>query len=334
MGNASPGRIRAFTLVELLVVIGIIALLISILLPALRKARLQAEEVQCMSNLRQFGIGFQTYADANKGLLAMDGPDGESTTEPNGLIGRKNAADTIAIVNGIDDPSLWYNAVPPAVQKKSYFQMYLDDKQGLAKLPAAGSNSIFVCPSAGAPGTRYVSSVPEVSGDYFMLHGTDASTSPGNVNTLYKFYTSYVMNSMLFTTGNDGIARTTWKLSQLRPTSSCIIMVEKLCNPGEYKIPSVQTGNLDLKIVANQDIDANGYKNKLAQPKANWKRFTTRHRGGGFLLFADGHVGWYAWKDLQPRINTLDPNSIDANRPGAGLIWNPRTGIGTKIPTE
>ena len=59
-------RALAFTLVELLVVIGIIALLIAILLPALRRAKDQANRTACMSNIRQVALGFMLYASDNK----------------------------------------------------------------------------------------------------------------------------------------------------------------------------------------------------------------------------------------------------------------------------
>jgi prepilin-type N-terminal cleavage/methylation domain-containing protein/prepilin-type processing-associated H-X9-DG protein len=78
-------RRRAFSLIELMVVIGIIAILIALLLPALRRAREAAVQVQCASQLRQLGAGFMNYAAQNRGWLPHWGGwhvlDGDGTGE-------------------------------------------------------------------------------------------------------------------------------------------------------------------------------------------------------------------------------------------------------------
>ena len=69
--TSRPG---GFTLVELLVVVGVIAVLVSMLLPVVRNAREQAARIQCASNLRQVGVAEAMYAASNRGyLLARDG---------------------------------------------------------------------------------------------------------------------------------------------------------------------------------------------------------------------------------------------------------------------
>src|SRR3569623_1730093 len=72
----TSARTRGITLVELLVAIGIIARLISILLPALSKARAQGQWAACLSNLKQLGNALTLYAQENKNYLPRPASNG------------------------------------------------------------------------------------------------------------------------------------------------------------------------------------------------------------------------------------------------------------------
>ena len=116
--------IAAFTLVELLVVIGIIALLISILLPALGKARQQAQATACMSNLRQIGIAFRFYTEANRGYLPYI----------QNHIWQMDASDPLK-----NRPIYWYKAIAPFISR-GYDPLAVNSNEQLPKVVGA-------CPS-------------------------------------------------------------------------------------------------------------------------------------------------------------------------------------------
>jgi prepilin-type N-terminal cleavage/methylation domain-containing protein len=82
--------VRAFTLVEVLVVLGIIAVLMSLLMPAITLVRRQSEATKCASNLRQLGMALQMYANSNKGWMPdwsawHTYPDGQGSDDVPGL---------------------------------------------------------------------------------------------------------------------------------------------------------------------------------------------------------------------------------------------------------
>ncbi len=84
--TSSAPRRHGFTLVELLVVIGIIALVIALLLPVLARSRMSARKMECASQLRAIGRGFVMYANDNRGFVPRDHSPWRPDRRPNWLV--------------------------------------------------------------------------------------------------------------------------------------------------------------------------------------------------------------------------------------------------------
>lgn len=122
---------RAFTLVELLVVIAVIALLAALLLPTLADGKDKARSIQCLNNLHQWGLAYRMYADDNNDFLPRRGQG-------------------VQVLFQIDRTEDWFNALPPYFSIPTFQQLVTNSNK-----PTAHSQSIFICPIANDPGEEY-----------------------------------------------------------------------------------------------------------------------------------------------------------------------------------
>jgi len=177
----------AFTLVELLVVIGIIAVLISLLLPALNKAREQARMVKCAANMRQIGLALAMY-------------ESQYNSNPVGLDNSKNPKE----ITYTDEANSWYGALSVARITQNQYNV---SKTLLPHVSGREEYAKLYCPSSGES-TMYTYAGPWVEG----------GSSP--------YPKTYFGNSRPGT-GAGTLFRPVWtRPSKMRNSSTKIILVE------------------------------------------------------------------------------------------------------------
>ncbi|HWC60028.1 MAG TPA: type II secretion system protein [Verrucomicrobiae bacterium] len=153
--NPTPiarNHLRAFSLVELLVTIAIIAVIASLLLPALSSAKNKARQTECVGNLRQWGLAFRLYADDNSDFLPRRGQGVQTLAK-------------------IDRPEDWFNALPFYFGLQPFQSMVSNNAA-----PSAHSKSVFICPVAENPGATY-----------FLPYGMNMNLCPWNLPLQTKF---------------------------------------------------------------------------------------------------------------------------------------------------
>lgn len=189
---------RGFTLVELLVVIGIIAVLIGILLPALNAAREQAKTAQCLANLRSIGQGMASYSSDYKGAVIPS------------LIQRTNAGGSPQAVRGEEN---WATLMVARGYVKQADQLSLFGKSGSPpgedawQNDGSAGNTVFRCPNgidiAGGPNPTSAYDLKSNAGFWrrqsFLYFGAgSASQSNGPMVDIW-----YATNSIVLTNYKD-----------------------------------------------------------------------------------------------------------------------------------
>ena len=138
------GRRCGFTLIELLVVIGIIAILASLILPAISRTLERARGTQCLNRQRQWALAFKMYVDDNEDWIPREG------YEPYGMVTLNNWSQVkgrLLSSNERDSDDVWYNALPQILGKPRA----RDFSSPLRRPDFYDKSLMFQCPAARFP---------------------------------------------------------------------------------------------------------------------------------------------------------------------------------------
>lgn len=245
---------RAFTLIEMLVVIAITSILAALLLPVLAKAKDRAKTANCLSNLRQWGFAEHIYAADSQDGIPGDGLDRDND-------------DTYPGDNMQFNTANWMNCLPELVGEQNLSYYVKNSTSSAVKnseiLPFPGGvGKIWECPSATMP-----------ANDLQNLEGAGMAG-----------FFSYVMNIDLkrnaanYPPGDSMPFPQEPKLTALQKPSATVFMEDVVFNYAESQAAGYSINNYSYSEL----------------PALRWRSFPSRHNNsGGILNFVDGHTSFY-----------------------------------------
>ena len=278
---------NGFTLIELLVVIAIIAILASLLLPALAAAKKKMQTANCISNLHQWGLAVQIYASDNNDAVPCDG----TTTPSNTGYGQyaPDNGNTTGAASPLD-PYAWFTVLPSLMASHPLSYYYGQSVPIKQKYPLPGNDDpaskMWYCPAAQISPSDWNAGGFLGNGKYGLFcYATDLDLK----------LKSDIQNGVQ---GNGYYWPNTPKIANIHIPSAQVYMFETTFSP-----------------------TLEGGRNSGTYPSARWNYFPKRHSKGGVICFLDGHAAYYKY-DYVYNPNPSDSNHREEKR-NPDIYWDP-----------